>query len=144
MAAGNMDEPAPLCSFLLCSHSSSPVIAETGWSPDYLWEQKALSPSVHTWRSKCHYMVGGRRKKKTSDIEMNYTLKWTGDRKWFQVVTWPFQRWKWCRPPELPWVNLLFQSCSNHSHQRLRAAEANIFGWLIDLQCLLQWHWAGL
>lgn len=96
---------------------------ETGRSlpRTYLWEQKALSPSVRARRSECHYMVGGRKKKK--DIwhwnELHACNSSSADRKWLQFVIWTFQRWKRGRPPERTWAGLLFRSRSSASTRLL-------------------------
>lgn len=99
--------------------SQTQLQAGDGWNrPElYLWEQKALLLSFCAQHSECHYMVGRKRGKTTSDIEMNCVLVLVLlDLGSNQCFLWTSQRWKQERPPELCRAALLFQSCSSLFH----------------------------
>lgn len=143
-AAENMDESAP--PFLLLPALQTQLRPCDGWNrlESYLWEQKVLSPSVCTWRSECHYMVGGEGKKDIWHWNEVHACNCCRDGRWLQFTMWPFQRWKLGRPPKRSWASLLFQSCPNHIHQGTLGLDPGNSGRVIDLQCLLQWHWVHI
>ncbi len=92
------NRPEPTSALFMRAESTLPVCPHTAqWMPLHGGEKGGEKKDIWHWN------------------ELHACNSSSGDRKWLQFVIWTFQRWKQCRPPELSWASLLFQSCSSSS-----------------------------